>query len=730
MNKYINFEEKHGIFHLKTENTSYALKIHDSGHLQHLYYGALIKVINDSIIPFNQEFNQSVKHHDTKLNFSLEELTLEYPGYGFSDFRESAYELELKNGISQMEFTYSRHEIYSGKKSLEGLPAVYYESGDNTESLEITCTSNNGVELILKYTAFYDFDIITRSVLVRNNSVNPVNLTKLASCSIDFYNSDYSFLSLTGKWGREKHVKRQDLTAGKYSIESRRGISGHHHNPFLAVFEKNCSEDSGNVFGFNLVYSGNFLSSLEVSQTEMLRVQLGINPFKFRWKLNPGETFQSPEAVLTFSTLGFNGISQNFHKVFRKRLCRGKFRDAERPVIYNNWEATYFDFDDAKLENLAEKAAELGVEIFVLDDGWFGKRNDDRSSLGDWFVNTGKLQKGLSGFAEKLSIRNMKLGLWFEPEMISEKSDLFSAHPDWIFQVPGTKPCEGRYQFVLDFSRKEVTDYVYERVSDILRNNPISYIKWDMNRALTDVFSRELGSENQGELFHRYVLGLYSVLEKLNCDFPDILFESCSSGGGRLDPGMLYYMPQTWTSDNTDAGERMLIQYGTSYAYPQSSFTSHVSESPNHQINRITKISDRINTAFLSNFGLELNLMKLSEAESMDLKKTIIKYKKSRKTVQYGDFYRILNPFESNYSSWLIINNVKDEFIVFTAQLKTESDYRKIRLKLKGLDSGRKYMELNSGKIYHADMLQNAGLPVDFDKGDFSSKLFFFEAVD
>ncbi|MBD1380316.1 alpha-galactosidase [Metabacillus arenae] len=728
----IIFEEKQNIFHLQANDTSYVMQIIRDGYLSHLYWGRKINQYNHSNkLQFVDRAFSGNPYPSIDRTFSLDTLPQEYPGYGNTDYRNPAYQLQLDNGTTVTDLRYKSHVIYKGKPALEGLPAVYAEDKNEAETLEITLEDQIAdISVLLTYTVYEQRNVITRTAKIINTGSASVDLKRALSVNIDFRDADFDFLHLPGAWGRERHIERQPLRSGIQSVESRRGASSHQHNPFVALLRKGTNEDNGEVFGLNLVYSGNFLAQAEVDQFNNTRVSLGINPFDFNWKLNPGESFQCPEAVMVYSHEGLGGMSRTFHDLYRTRLCRGTFRDKERPILINNWEATYFDFNADKIEQIAKAGKELGIELFVLDDGWFGKRDDDTSSLGDWFVDKGKLPSGLEDLVNRVRNMDMEFGLWFEPEMISVNSDLYRKHPDWCLHVPNRTRSESRNQLVLDFSRKDVCDEMIKMVSDILASCPITYVKWDMNRHMTEIGSAILPPDQQRETAHRYMLGLYRVMDEITAAFPHVLFESCSGGGGRFDPGILYYMPQTWTSDNTDAISRLKIQYGTSLVYPISSMGSHVSDIPNHQVHRYTSLDIRGDAAMSGNLGYELDLSKLTEKEKEVVKKQVSTYKEIRKLIQFGDFYRLISPFENNEAAWAFINKDKDEAIVFYFRLLSEANSPFESFKVKGLDPLKSYKVENTNDIYGGDELEFVGLSVPTElNGDFQSHVWRLKAL-
>ena len=598
------------------------------------------------------------------------------------------------------------------------------------------------VEVQLFYTIFADWPVIARSSKVINQGREACYLESLASLSLDLPDADYNWLQLSGAWARERHIKERPLQQGIQSIESTRGISSPHHNPFVALKRPETTEFSGPVLGTALVYSGNFLIQAEVDTYDVTRLQLGINPFGFEWKLAPGQSFTSPEALLVYSERGLNGMSQVFHQLFRRRLARGYWRERARPVLINNWEATYFDFSENQLLELAEKAQAVGVELFVLDDGWFGQRTNDRAGLGDWFANPERLPRGLGSLAGRIHGLGMQFGLWFEPEMVNKDSQLYRTHPDWLLAVPDRQPHHGRNQFVLDYSRPEVVDEIFERLSAIIEEAQLDYIKWDMNRPLTDVFSDAWPADQQGEIFHRYVLGVYDLYERLISRYPSLLFESCSSGGGRFDPGMLYYAPQAWTSDDSDAIERLKIQYGTSLLYPLSSMGAHVSIVPNHQTNRLTPLKTRGNVAFFGSFGYELDLNQLSPEELAEVRKQIAFYKRHRELIHNGTFYRLQSPFKGDgQTAWMVVSQDQNSALLGTFKALNQVNRSHQRLQLKGLAADKVYRL--EGRAYTGAELMRVGLvTTDASSGqlledseqkpsyDFDSKLWLFEAED
>ena len=660
----------------------------------------------------------------------LESIPQEYPGYGATDLRSPALQLQFSDGTSATDFRYVSHKIYEGKNKLENLPATYTENNDEATTLEIVLKDTlKPVEIVLTYSVFKDFDAITRNVKVRNVGYEDVKILRVLSANVDFNDDDFDMIQLSGSWARERHFIRQPLRSGSQSIESRRGASSHAQNPFIALARKDTTEIKGDIYGFSFVYSGNFLANVEVDMFYNSRVQIGINPFDFSWLLKENEEFQSPESVLVYSPNGMTGMSHIYHNLYGKRLARGEHRDKIRPILINNWEATYFDFNETSIKNIAKEASNLGMELFVLDDGWFGKRNNDDCSLGDWFVNEEKIKGGLGKLSKEINDMGLQFGLWFEPEMVCPVSELYEKHPDWCIHIPGRIRSEARMQLILDLSRDDVCDYIIETLSKVLSSASISYVKWDMNRNMTEIGSAKLQPERQRELPHRYMLGLYRIMEELTTAFPHILFESCSGGGGRFDPGMLYYMPQTWTSDNTDAIERLKIQYGTSLVYPNVSMGCHVSAIPNHQVHRMTPLNTRGVVAMSGNFGYELDITKLSDEEKEMIKEQIKNYKEIRETIQFGDYYRLSSPFEDNDVAWMFVSKDKKEVVVSFVRQSALPHPKFESLKLVGLEEDASYEVVGENKVFGGDELMYVGLNVPQLVGDYDAKMWVLRKI-
>ena len=738
----IIYNEKTREFHLYNQEISYIIKILDNDQPGQLYYGKRLTHRED----FSHLFEYAMRDmspyaFEGNSTFSLENIKQEYPTFGCGDMRFPAYEIERENGSHVVEFVYKEHKIYNGKPKLEGLPATYVESDDEAQTLELVLEDTSiNTRIVLLYTIYEAFPVIARSVRFECDSDEKITLLSAMSACVDLPDKDYEMIDLAGVWARERHVRRHKLDYGIQSIYSMRGCSIYQFNPFLALARENADEFQGQVYGFSLVYSGNFLAQTEVDNYDTARVLMGIHPNGFKWTLGKGESFQTPEMVMVYSEAGLNGMSQTFHKLYRTRLARGTWRDKVRPILINSWEAFYFDFDAPKLLGLADAATDLGMELFVLDDGWFGKRDDSTSSLGDWYPNEEKLKGTLKELAEKINAKGLKFGLWIEPEMTNKDSDLYRAHPDWLLAEQGKRICHSRTQYVLDFSKKEVREYIGDMLENLLAEVPVSYIKWDMNRTFSEVFSNGNDREYQGKVCHKYILGVYELYERLTSRFPHVLFESCASGGARFDPGMLYYAPQGWTSDDTDAIERLKIQYGTSMVYPVSCMGSHVSASPNHQTNRVTPIETRADVAYFGTFGYELDLLKLGEEDKAEIRRQIAFMKEKRDLIQKGTFYRLKSPFEGNETAWMIVSEDQKKALVGYYRVMQPVNVGFKRLKLKGLKEDTCYKVSGYAYDCYGDELMQVGMILSDsasgvwkkgvnDKGDFQAEVFEIVAV-
>lgn len=738
----IHFYKERKIFKLDTPNTSYVFGIAGKrGYLVHLYYGPRLNDIT-GIWELSRVEDPAQADGNTKDELSFVDcLPVEYSTDGLGDFRETSIRVKDMGGHYGLDCGYVSHKITKGKEKLAGMPATFGEESQ-VSSLVVTCKDpDNGMVLRLKYSAFSDVDAITRSVEVVNKGKKPVYLEKVMSLSLDMDNQDFEALTLNGSWGREKHMVRRSLSTGAFRTEGKKGGNCHQDHGFMAVMSKGADETTGNVYGFHFVYSGNFLAQAQITQFNSTRVVMGIHPEGFSWKLNPGEAFQTPEAVMVYSAQGMGQMTRTFHDLYRGHLIRSPYLHTKRPILINNWEGTYFDFDEKKILAIAKEAHSLGIELLVLDDGWFGNRFDDNRALGDWYVNTEKLKGGMEYLVSEVNKLGMKFGLWFEPEMVCPDSDLFRAHPDWAIQIPGRVGRRARNQYVLDISRKEVRDAVMEQVFKVLHSANIEYVKWDMNRPLSNLGSYALDSDRQGELYHRYVLGLYEMQERLLQEFPNLLLENCSSGGGRFDPGMLYYSPQIWTSDDTDAIERLAIQEGTALIYPISAMGAHVSVCPNHIVGRVTPLATRGNVALTGTFGYELDTTKFGEEERKIVPRQIEVYHRYNDIIREGDYYRLAS-YQCNkeFDCYQINSKDKKQALVFFTQVLNEPNQKSRIVKLQGLKEKANYKiyEVNveqdeivtdTGRVLSGEVLQKGGLALQRLWGDFKSTLLYLEEV-
>ena len=727
----ITFNENYQIFSLETKNSTYSIKI-DNGFLLHAYYGKKISGDDLTYLTRHREFGfASINPEREKLSY-MDYIPFELPVDGLGDFRESAISVVSSKGHNGIEPKYVSHRIYKGTHVLNGLPCVF---GEGAETLEINSVDEIlNVEVTVLYTIFDGIDAVIRSTKIRNLCSEPVKIKKCFSVSFDMDNEDFDMITLNGSWARERHIDRHTVNMGLHQAKSNRGESSHQEHPFLAVLEHKADWNSGRVYGLNFIYSGNFVANVQRNQFDQLRIQMGINPENFMWTLNQNEEFVSPQAVVTYSEEGMNGMSHQFHALYRNHLVRSKYNHQMRPILINNWEATYFDFNTEKILDIAREASKDGIEMLVLDDGWFGHRNFDDSSLGDWFVNETKLPGGLKYLADEVNKLGMKFGLWFEPEMISPDSELFRAHPDWAIQIPDRKPGLSRQQLVLDITRPEVLDFQYNQIKKILASANIEYIKWDMNRQLSDIGSVLLEGDRTGEFFHRYVLAMYEFQNRLVTDFPDLLLENCSGGGARFDPGMLYYSPQIWCSDDTDAVERLEIQEGTALMYPLSTMGAHVSVCPNHAVGRVTPFKTRGYVALAGTFGYELDITKLNSEERSLIPGQIALYKKFNPLVREGVYYKIASYAENhNFDCWMNVKDDKSEALVTFVQVLNHPNMKTRMIKLTGLDGDTVYTVSYPDEDQNnfppckmkGETLMNAGLPVRRDWGDFQGKLIY-----
>lgn len=724
------------LFTLETPHTSYILGLLGEDQLVHVYYGKKIRAPK-SFDPWKKlplfYLGQS-PHRDDVPGFQ-EVTPYDFSTFGAPDLRLPTLHLRYADGVSAARFAYKEHKIYGGKPKLKGLPATYAETDDEAQTLEIVLADElHDARVTLLYTVFARHDAIIRSMRVENTGSEPFTIERVMSATVDFVGagSSYDFVHLDGAWGRERRIVRKPLGNGLQEVFSRRGLSSFQHNPFFALMEKNADELHGRVYGFNLVYSGNFTAGCEADAIENVRAYIGLGDFNFSWRLESGEIFQTPEAVLVFSDEGLSGMSRVYHKLYRTRLCRGRWRDAERYALINNWEGTQFTFDEQRIVAIAEKGKEIGLDLFVLDDGWFKGRNNDKSSLGDWIADETKLPHGVKGLAERIEALGMKFGLWFEPEMVSPDSDLYLAHPDWAMHVNGMKASLGRNQLMLDLTRGDVCDHIVKSLSDILSDAPVSYVKWDCNRCFSEAASDLLPPERMGEFAHRYVLGLYRILETLTSRFPDVLFEGCSSGGGRFDGGILYYMPQIWTSDCTDAVERFAIEYGTSVVYPFNTMGSHVSAVPNQQTGRTVSMKSRGDAAMPGQFGFELDAAAMSDEEIKSAKMCLDRYRQFGELMHKADLYRLSSPFEGNDAVLEFVCEDGETVLLLTEKRFCELSAVGKRVRLAGLDPNADYEIVFADKpgykglLYGGDELTENGM---FFQGgrDGDTALFVFQ---
>lgn len=727
------------LFHLQTKHTSYVFHVIEDGSLGQLYYGPKIPFKDDyANLNTREEHDCTNTRTDEDVEFQAELLKQEYAGLGKGDYRYPAFQITYPNGSRTSEFQYRDYELKDGKARLTGLPSTFADDSNDSQTLTVKLADGD-LELQLHYTVFADEDVIVRSTTFVNHG-KTVFLNRALSAQLDLPDANYDFIQFAGSWSRERHLHRSHLRPGTQSISSLRTASSHQENPFFMLARPHTDNNQGAVFGFNFVYSGNFLDSVEVDQFDTTRVLIGINPDEFGWKLNSGDSFQTPEVIFSYTDNGFNALSQQLGAFYAQHLINPHFAHQERPILINNWEATFMDFTEDKLMPIVERAKELGIEMFVLDDGWFGHRDDDRSSLGDWFVDEKKFNHGIAGFAKRVHDLDMKFGLWFEPEMISIDSKLYQTHPEWMIKTPGRGQTPGRHQFVLDMSRQEVVDYLFGLMSHIIQDAKLDYIKWDMNRNITEMYGADLPADQQLEFSHRYILGVYDLYDRLTKAFPDVLFESCASGGGRFDLGMMYYAPQAWCSDDTDAVERIKIQDGTSYGYTPSMWGAHVSAVPNDQVGRLTSIDTRAKVDYFGAFGYELDVTELSDEEQATIKQQVAFYKQYRKLFQFGTFYRLETPDTSdNVYGWETVSHDKQTAIGMRYQILNGANPAYIRYYFKGLDPERRYTVNDGSEVFSGAELMNAGyfVPRVMNRlqspkvpSDFHADMFIVKAVD
>ena len=725
----VTFNEEKKIFRLDTEKSTYVMGLSPEGFLGHIYYGDRLYMEADNYLLRMEEPPYTPSVNKREKSAFLDFFPMEYPTGGIGDYRESCLNIRNAAGNMGCELHYTGHEIYKGKKGLKGLPASF-ATEDGAETLEITLKDGDlDLEVVLSYTAFEKENVITRSVRVQNQGKENLRIEKILSACLDMDNENFSMLSLHGTWARERHIQTGELHYGKQVISSARGESSHQEHPFIALVTNGTEQENGKVYAMHFVYSGNFMAETELCQFDNLRMTMGINPEEFSWLLTPGEEFQAPEVVMVYSGNGLGAMTRSYHDFYRNHLIRSKFKYEKRPILINNWEATYFDFNTDKLLDIAREAKKCGIEMLVMDDGWFGKRNSDNCSLGDWKVNEEKITGGLKHLVDEVNKIGLQFGIWFEPEMISPDSDLYRAHPDWAIQIAGREATQSRNQYVLDLSRPEVRDYAYECVASILRSANIAYVKWDMNRQLSDLGSSYLPKERQQELFHRYVLGVYELQERLVTEFPDLLLENCSGGGARFDPGMLYYSPQIWCSDNTDAVERLMIQEGSALIYPLSVIGAHVSDCPNHSVGRVTPFETRGHVALAGTFGYELDITKIPEEDRALIPEQTATYNKYRHLIQQGEYYRIASYRENHkYDCWALSSQDKKEVLVTYVQVLGVPNSHSRKVFLRGFDPKTTYRLEGTEETYTGEMLMKGGFLMKDFWGDFKSRLYHFTA--
>ena len=725
----VTFNEEKKIFRLDTEKSTYVMGVSPEGFLGHIYYGDRLFMEADNYLLRMEEPPYTPSVNKREKSAFLDFFPMEYPTGGIGDYRESCLNIRNAAGNMGCELHYTGHEIYKGKKGLKGLPASF-ATEDEAETLEITLKDADlDLEVVLSYTAFEKENVITRSVRVQNQGKEDLRIEKILSACLDMDNENFSMLSLHGTWARERHIQTGELHYGKQVISSARGESSHQEHPFIALVTNGTEQENGKVYAMHFVYSGNFMAETELCQFDNLRMTMGINPEEFSWLLTPGEEFQAPEVVIVYSGNGLGAMTRSYHDFYRNHLIRSKFKCEKRPILINNWEATYFDFNTDKLLDIAREAKKCGIEMLVMDDGWFGKRNSDNCSLGDWKVNEEKITGGLKHLVDEVNKIGLQFGIWFEPEMISPDSDLYRAHPDWAIQIQGREATQSRNQYVLDLSRPEVRDYAYECVASVLRSANIAYVKWDMNRQLSDLGSSYLPKERQQELFHRYVLGVYELQERLVTEFPDLLLENCSGGGARFDPGMLYYSPQIWCSDNTDAVERLMIQEGSALIYPLSVIGAHVSDCPNHSVGRVTPFETRGHVALAGTFGYELDITKIPEEDRALIPEQTATYNKYRHLIQQGEYYRIASYRENHkYDCWALSSQDKKEVLVTYVQVLGVPNSHSRKVFLRGFDPKVTYRLEGTEETYTGEMLMKGGFLMKDFWGDFKSRLYHFTA--
>ena len=716
MNIIYNSENK--IFTIQTKQSTYQMMVDQYGFLLHLYYGKRIEGDMTYLLThYDRGFSGNPYDVGADRTYSMDVLPQEYPCMGNGDYRNSALVVRNEDGTFSCDLRYKNHEIRKGKYGLEGLPAVY--AGEESETLEIIMEDVvTKVQVMLLYGVLPEEDIITRSVKIVNQGKGTIVVEKAASACLDFLNGSYDLLSFYGRHAMERNLQRSEIVHGSQVIGSRRGTSSHQYNPAVVIAEKDTTEDAGNCYGMVFVYSGNFMFEAEKDQYNQTRAIMGLQSDLFQYPLKQGEVLNVPETILAYSGEGLGHLSCLYHQCIREHICRGKYKNSIRPVLVNSWEAAYFDFTGETICKLAEEAAELGIDMVVMDDGWFGKRDDDNSGLGDWCVNEKKLGCTLGELIDSINHKGVKFGIWIEPEMVSEDSELYRKHPDWAIRIPGRNPVRSRNQLVLDFSREEVRNHIFHQICSVLDQGNVEYIKWDMNRSLADICSV---MTDCGKVTYDYVLGVYNFLEKLIQRYPNVLIEGCSGGGGRFDAGMMYYTPQIWCSDNTDAVDRLKIQYGTSFFYPASVVGSHVSAVPNHQTGRKTSLYTRGTVAMAGTFGYELDLEKLNKEEKEEIKIQIQQYKKYAGLIQQGDYYRLSNPYKDEEAAWMFVSKNRETALVEIVMQEIHGNMNVNYVKLKGLKEEAIYENVQTGEKYYGSALMNGGIPIPIKMGEYQA---------
>ncbi len=724
----IQYDDKNRLFTIRTVHTTYQMKVDNFGFLLHLYYGKRVPDSANYLLTFaDRGFSGNPSDVKQDRTYSLDVLPQEYPCQGTGDYRSPALIVENADGSVSCDLRYKNHKIYKGKYALCGLPAVY-AAGEEAETLEILMEDGvTGLQAVLYYGVLPQKDILTRSVKIINTGRQKIYLEKVSSACLDFLFGQYDVICFYGRHAMERNFQRTPVHHGNQVIGSRRGTSSHQYSPLMILADKETTETNGSCYMMNFVYSGGFKGEVEKDQYNQSRMLLGLQEELFRYPLEEGEAFVAPEVILSYTDQGLNRLSQNLHRCIRQHICRGKYKDRIRPVLINSWEASYFNFDGESILKLARQAAEVNLEMLVLDDGWYGKRDDDNSGLGDWHVNEKKLGMSLGTLITRINELGLKFGIWIEPEMVSEDSNLYRKHPEWVLQVPGRQPVRARNQLVLDFSRRDVVDYIYQEICNVLDQGNVEYIKWDMNRSICDVYS--VVTKEQGKVLYDYVLGLYDLLERLMKRYPDMLIEGCSGGGGRFDAGMLYYCPQIWCSDNTDAIDRIKIQYGTSFGFPISAIGSHVSAVPNHQTGRTVSLNTRSVVAMAGTFGYELDLEKMTSGEKQEIRKQVSLYHKYAPLISNGLYYRLSNPFSDEVGAWAFVSEDQKEVLVQVVMLEISGNMTVNYIRLQGLKEDALYQDQSTGHIYSGSALMYGGWPLPIEMGTYLAYQIHFVEV-